>query len=131
MALTLFFDGQCPLCEKEISHLKKRNYNDVIAFVDINAAEFSQTYPDMDWDALNERIHAIDESGEVYIGLDATHKAWSLVGFPWLYASLRWPIIRFFADKAYLLFARNRYKISYWLTGKERCDKNCGVKNYD
>ncbi|MDT0596536.1 thiol-disulfide oxidoreductase DCC family protein [Glaciecola petra] len=122
MAFTIFYDGSCPLCAKEMNQLKRRNTQKQLAFVDIMQSSFSEEYPELDWQALNDRIHGMLEDGSMLIGLDATHKAWSLVGKGWLYAPLRWPIIRFFADKAYLVFARNRYRISYWVTGKQRSD---------
>jgi predicted DCC family thiol-disulfide oxidoreductase YuxK len=37
---------------------------------------------------------------------------------------LRWPIISWFADRAYNFFARHRYTISYLLTGQKR-GKQC------
>lgn len=128
MAFTLFYDGLCPLCEKEIKHLKKYDSQSNLRFVDIMADDFAEHYPQLDWKALDERIHGMCEDGTLLIGLDATHRAWSEVGKGWVYAPLRWPVIRFFADKAYILFAKNRYKISYWLTGKKRCETNCKVK---
>jgi len=127
MAFTIFYDGTCPLCEKEMNHLKKYNKEGNLAFVDIMQDDFAQQYPDLDWKALNDRIHGMCDDGTMLNGLDATHRAWSEVGKGWLYAPLRWPIIRFFADKAYLVFARNRYKISFWLTGKKPCNTNCKV----
>lgn len=127
-AFTIFYDGGCPLCEKEMRHLKKYNVEGKIAFVDIMHADFLNTYPTLDFNALNERIHGMLADGTMLIGLDATHKAWSLVGKGWIYAPLRWPVIKYFADKAYIMFARNRHKISYWLTGKKRCDSDCKIK---
>ena len=91
------------------------------------ANNFTTRFPWLDWQALNERIHAYDNDGKAYIGLDATYEAWRLLGYGWLYAPTRWPVIRFVADKAYLLFAKHRYKISYWLTGKEREKSPCQV----
>ncbi len=128
MAFTIFYDGTCPLCEKEMHHLQKYDKDGNLSFIDIMEDSFAQQYPDLDWQALNDRIHGMTEDGTMLIGLDATHRAWSEVGKGWLYAPLRWPVIRFFADKAYLVFAKNRYKISYWLTGKKRCETNCKVK---
>lgn len=129
MAFTIFYDGTCPLCEKEMNQLKKLNTEGNLSFVDIMDEQFSKNYPQLDFKALNDRIHGMCEDGSMLIGLDATHRAWSEVGRGWVYAPLRWPIIRFFADKAYLVFAKNRYKISYWLTGKQRCENNnCKVK---
>ncbi len=109
-------------------HLKKRNHNGQLAFVDITSDDFAERFPNLDWNALNERIHGMQEDGTMLIGLDVTHKAWSLVGYKWLYAVLRWPIIRIVADRAYLLFAKHRNTISYYLTGKKRCETNCRVK---
>lgn len=128
MAFTIFYDGQCPLCEIEMKHLKKRNTEGQLAFVDIMAEDFAKNYPDLDWHALDARIHGMTEDGNMLIGLDVTHKAWSLVGKGWIYAPLRWPGIRFFADKAYLVFAKHRNKISYWVTGKKRCESDCNIK---
>ena len=68
---------------------------------------------------------AIDENGNVFTGLDVTHKAWSLVGVGWLYAPLRWPVISTIADIGYKIFAKHRYQISYLLTGKKRSEDDC------
>ena len=86
--------------------------------------DFPERYPDLNLDDLNARIHGQLEDGTMITGLDVTHKAWSLVGVGWLYAPLRWPVIRWFADRFYIFFAKHRYRISYWLTGKERCEGN-------
>lgn len=129
MAFILFYDGLCPLCEKEMSHLMKRDKRQLIIFEDISLPTFSQRFPHLSIDELNARIHAQLEDGAMITGLDALHKAWSLVGVRWLYAPLRLPIIRWFADRLYLLFAKHRYKMSYWLTGKKRCESNrCNFK---
>ena len=128
MAFTLFYDGLCPLCEKEIKHLQKYNAQGNLSFVDIMANDFSERYPELDWQALDDRIHGMCEDGTMLMGLDAIHRAWSEVGKAWVYAPLRWPVLKFFADKLYILFAKNRHKISYWVTGKKRCEKECKVR---
>lgn len=128
MAFTIFYDGQCPLCDIEMGHLKKRNTKGQLAFVDIMSEDFASQYPDLNWQSLYDRIHGMNEDGTMLIGLDVTHRAWSLVGYSWLYAPLRWPIIRFFADKIYLVFAKHRNKISYLLTGKKPCETDCKTK---
>jgi len=121
--LTIFYDSFCPLCMAEMRHLKKRDETGRLGFVDINAEEFETDYPDMDKEALNARIHGLTDSGEVITGLDVTYHAWRLVGHGWLYAPLRWPVIKPLADMGYKWFAKNRYSISYYLTGKKRCDR--------
>lgn len=121
MKLTIFYDGFCPLCMWEMQKLKDLNRNQQLAFVDIQHPDFARLYPQLDWQALNNRIHALREDGSVVTGLDVTYLAWKAVGKGWVYAPLRWPVLRWFADFGYTLFARHRYRISYLLTGKKRC----------
>ena len=45
MKLTLFYDGMCPLCQKEMQHLIKYNTAGHLAFVDIMEPGFSEAYP--------------------------------------------------------------------------------------
>ncbi|MCH2454651.1 thiol-disulfide oxidoreductase DCC family protein [Idiomarina sp.] len=119
--LIIFFDGGCPLCVKEMRHLRKLDEKRQITFENINEPDFNQRYPQVNVAKANQYLHGQVSSGEMIYGLDVTHAAWSLVGKGWMIAPLRWPVIRWFADKAYLFFARNRNRISKLLTGKERC----------
>ncbi|MFT6422023.1 MAG: putative DCC family thiol-disulfide oxidoreductase YuxK [Thalassolituus sp.] len=125
--LTLYYDGQCPLCVAEVTQLMKRDKDQKMRMVDIQEPGFTERYPHIDPQAASDILHAEYPDGRIILGLDVAHQAWGLVGKGYLYAPLRWPVIRWFADKAYLWFARNRYKVSGWLTGKERCD-TCGPK---
>ncbi|WP_417447951.1 thiol-disulfide oxidoreductase DCC family protein [Idiomarina abyssalis] len=119
--LIIFYDGGCPLCVKEMRHLKRLDKEGRIQFENVNEPDFSQRYPQVDVAKANQYLHGQVSSGDMIYGLDVTHEAWSLVGKGWIIAPLRWPVIRWFADKTYLFFARNRNRISKLLTGKERC----------
>ncbi|BCO20440.1 MAG: DUF393 domain-containing protein [Pseudomonadota bacterium] len=122
--MIIFYDSYCPLCMAEMRHLKKRDKHNRLTLVDIQAPDFASRYPSLDWQALNARIHGMTDDGIVITGLDVTHLAWKAVGMGWLYAPLRWPGIRIIADGVYNIFAKHRYTISYWLTGKKRtCDR--------
>ena len=126
--LTVFYDGLCPLCVREMQQLAGLDKNDYLAFFDINRAELAQLHPDVDYSKANAYLHAKTDSGALITGLDVTYYAWKLVGRGWWLAPLRWPIIKLIADTAYLSFARNRYRISKWLTGRARCDQSCEIK---
>ncbi|WP_275069748.1 thiol-disulfide oxidoreductase DCC family protein [Pseudidiomarina insulisalsae] len=121
--LTLFYDGGCPLCVREMRHLKAldqaRGQN--LAFENIWASDFSQRFPHVDIAEANRILHAQTADGTMLYGLDVTHAAWSAVGRGWLTAPLRWPLLRWLADHGYLGFARYRNRISKLITGKERC----------
>ncbi|GEM75734.1 thiol-disulfide oxidoreductase DCC family protein [Vibrio sagamiensis] len=118
--LTIFFDGTCPLCVKEMQSLIRRDQKKQIITVDINSDAFAH-YPFIDKEKANTILHAITCQGELLLGLDAAHKAWQLVGLGWLYAPLRWWFVKPIADWFYVQFANNRYKISFLLTGSYRC----------
>lgn len=120
-ALTIFYDGYCPLCKLEMDKLRQLDKRQDIAFVDIQELTFHAQYPDLNKHTLNARIHGYLADGSLISGLDVTYLAWKLVGKGWVYAPLRWPMIKWFADIAYNLFAKHRYLISYLLTGKKRC----------
>lgn len=126
--LKLFYDGTCPLCVKEMAALKRHDHRNVIQIIDIYSNDFVD-YPDIDKSAANNVLHALDENKQLLLGLDVTYRAWQLVGKGWMYAPLRWPLVKPFADWFYLLFARNRYRISFWLTGTSRCmNRDCHRK---
>ena len=38
-------------------HLRKRDKHNKLTLVDIQSPSFAQTYPHLDWHALNARIH--------------------------------------------------------------------------
>jgi predicted DCC family thiol-disulfide oxidoreductase YuxK len=127
--LTLFYDGYCPLCLAEMSKLREYDKQGLLSFVDIHETDFALHFPLLSWQELNARIHGQLADGRLISGLDVTYLAWKLVGKGWVYAPLRWPIIAWLADRAYLFFARYRYQISYLLTGKKRLDttQNCAT----
>lgn len=120
--LTLFYDGFCPLCVREMAQLRQIDKQGALQLVDIQLAESQALYPQIDFAEARRILLALTADGRLLRGLDSTHAAWSAVGLGYRTAWLRWPVIRWFADKAYLYFAANRYRISYWLTGQARCD---------
>ncbi len=126
--LTLFYDSYCPLCVKEMTHLCKKDTRQQLSFEDIHQEDFASRFPDIDAEKANQILHAVNADGHLLLGLDATYAAWQAIGRGMLIAPLRWPIISVIADKCYRWFARNRYSISYWLTGQRRC-KRCSDIN--
>jgi len=120
MVLTIFYDGHCPLCSKEIRQLKAYDSNNRLSFEDINAIDFLQRYPYIDQLEANRLLHGQLSNGGMIYGLDVTCLAWKTVGrHRWL-SVLRWPVIRWFSDLIYLFFARHRNRISSFLISKDK-----------
>lgn len=120
--LTIFYDGTCPLCAKEMAALRKKDSNKNIKTVDIFSDDMVG-YPEIDITEANTILHALDQDRKLLLGLDGVHRAWQIVGKGWLYAPLRWPLIKPIADKLYRVFATHRFRFSLLLTGRSRC--NC------
>lgn len=125
--LTVFADGNCPLCMKEMIHLAKCDRQKRIRFIDINDAVSMRAYPNISYENAHSVLHGVVWSGETLLGLDVTHRDWTLVGKGYLTGFIRLPIIRVVADMVYLWFAKNRYKISRVLTRKESCGEGCQI----
>lgn len=122
MTFTVFYDGTCPLCSAEVDMLKNYDKEGRLNLENIHASDFSSRYPHIDVKAADRILHGQGPDGKVLLGLDVTAKAWKLVGKkPWIQV-LRWPIIRWFADKTYLFFAKHRMRISSLLMGNQVCD---------
>lgn len=124
--LTVFYDGRCPLCVKEMRYLATLNVQGHLAFFDIHDATLAQRHPDINFYRANAYLHGKTESGAIITGLDVTYYTWKLVGKGFWFAPLRWPIIKPLADICYRFFAKHRVRISHLLTRQPRCEQSCG-----
>lgn len=129
--LTIFYDGNCPLCATEMQALRRYDQHNRIQLEDIHQTDFGQRFPDIDKNKATNILHG-KLNGVTLLGLDVTCHAWRLVGKkPWI-ALLRFPIIKPFADMGYLFFAKHRTRISSILMGKKSCKNGqCGIKTAD
>jgi len=109
--LTIFYDGNCPLCSAEMRSLKKHDDNNVIKLVNLHNKNFNQLYPGININRAMQILHGSFQ-GESLLGLEVTHRAWTLVGKGFWVAPLTWPIIKPVSHWVYLLIARFRQPIS-------------------
>jgi predicted DCC family thiol-disulfide oxidoreductase YuxK len=130
LKLTMFYDSFCPLCVAEVEQLRSLDRRGDLRFVDIHAEDFATRWPHIDPVAADRVLHAQLADGSMLYGLDVSAEVWATVGkHRWL-RLLRLPVVRWFADLGYRLFARYRYSISFLLTGKRRCD-TCSLERTD
>ncbi|MFM2485318.1 thiol-disulfide oxidoreductase DCC family protein [Celerinatantimonas yamalensis] len=125
--LTIFYDGQCPLCVREMQKLAQVDKRHQLQLVDLNIAHFSENYPYIDTLKASRILHAQTQTGEILLGLDATWAAWQQVDKHRWIRLLRWPVIGWFADVGYWFFARYRYRFSRLILGQKTCDELCGL----
>lgn len=113
MALTILYDGDCPLCRREIATLLRLDRGrGRLAGVNIAAADFDPARYGLTREQAMGAIHAVGTDGAVVKGMDVFRRAYAAVGLGWLLAPTGWPLIKPIADRFYRWFARNRMRIS-------------------
>ena len=106
----VFFDGDCPLCRREIGLLKRLDRNDRLIFTDISQVGFDATGVGKDFDAVMRSIHGRDEKGVWYQGVEVFRQLYARIGFGKTVAFSRWPLIRHCLPVFYRMFAAWRYR---------------------
>jgi predicted DCC family thiol-disulfide oxidoreductase YuxK len=129
-ALTILYDGGCPLCLREVHFLQSRDRarNGAaprLAFVDIDAADYEPT----DWGGISYReamgrIHAVADDGTVLRDVAVFRGAYRLIGLGWLYAPTGWPLLGPLVDALYSLWAAARLR----LTGRPDLEQLCAAR---
>lgn len=130
-ALTLLYDGCCPLCLREVELLGRKDRQRhgeclKLAFVDIDQPEYNpDSYAGISYREAMGRIHAIDASGAVLRDVEVFRRAYELIGLGWLYAPTQWPLLRPMANLAYGVWATLRLRI----TGRPNLESLCQARN--
>ncbi len=115
----LFFDGECPLCAREVSGLRRLDRGrGRLVLTDIAAPDFDAEALGKNLRDLMARIHGRLPDGTWVEGVEVFRHAYRAVGLGWLLAPTGWPGLRRLFDAAYRVFARNRLR---W-TGRAACE---------
>lgn len=109
----VFFDGDCPLCVREIELLRKLDRRTQrIRFTDIQAPEFAPASVGLTFPELMRRIHGRLPTGELIEGTEVFRRLYAAVGFRRAVAFSRWPGVSQLLDAGYSLFAKNRLRVT-------------------
>jgi predicted DCC family thiol-disulfide oxidoreductase YuxK len=109
----VFFDGQCPLCRREIDLLRRLDRGrGKIRCTDIAGADFDPATLGVDRATLMARIHGRLPDGRLVEGVEVFRQLYAAVGFGWLVAATRLPGISHLLDGAYGVFAKNRLRLT-------------------
>lgn len=121
-SVEVFFDGGCPLCQREIGLLRRWDRKQKIRFTDISAPDFDAAAVGKTHAELMDQIYGRLPDGQFIRGVEVFRRLYSAVGFGPLVLLTRLPIISQLLDAGYYVFAKNRLR----LTG--RCDHGkCAV----
>ena len=119
----LLYDGQCPLCRREVAWLKLHDREGRLATEDISDPAFRAEKYGLTQDAVMGVMHGVMPDGRIVQRVAAIREAYRTVGLGWIVAPLTWPVIGWIADRAYGVFARNRVLLGR-LFGRS-CDGPC------
>ena len=76
MKPTMFYDGGCPICRREVAHYRRLDRAGRIRWVDITREPEALASIGIGYAAAMERLHAIDEQGQVVSGVSAFVTVW-------------------------------------------------------
>lgn len=125
-ALTLLYDGGCPLCVREVDFLRRKDLQEAMQFVDINALDYcSESWGGITYRQAMARIHAIDADGTVLKDVAVFRAAYHLIGLGWIYAPTTWPVVGPIVDWLYSLWARYRLPITRRPSLDKLCTERC------
>ena len=119
--LTVFFDQDCPLCNRTVLTL---NHFDILRRIDFRSAqEYAKQYPQlagMDMAVLLKDLYALDDEGRLYWGVETYRQVLLKMCYP---ALLGWllglPWVKRWAERIYRRIADNRVRIA--------CGADCPV----
>jgi predicted DCC family thiol-disulfide oxidoreductase YuxK len=122
--IEVFFDGDCPLCRREVDFLRRWDRRGKIRFTDISSPDFEAVSVGMTDEVLMAQIHGRLADGTWLRGVEVFRRLYAAIGLGSLVFLSRLPLISQVLEWGYAMFARNRLR----LTG--RCSANgCSVKS--
>jgi len=125
---TLLYDSECPFCRLEVDWLRRRDRRGRLGAIDIAADGFDAERFGLTQQQVVARLHGVCADGTVLEGMAAIRAAWRAAGLGWVMAPTGWPVLRWFADLGYRLFAR--YRVPLGRIFGRRCDSaRCDVAN--
>lgn len=122
----LLYDGECPLCIREVNFLTKKDAGrGIVDFVDIADENYDpRANAEIDFATAMGRIHGILADGTVIKNVEVFQRVYEELGMGWIYAITKVPILGAIADGLYGIWADWRLK----LTGRPDLDTVIAAK---
>lgn len=109
--ITVFYDGKCGLCTKEINYYRKIAPVGVFDWQDITVSMAGLTREGISLSDGLRWLHAKDSQGQLHVGVAAFILIWAqLKNWRWLAVLVGLPGVRSLAGWAYRRFANWRFQ---------------------
>ncbi len=103
--VSIFYDGACPLCTREIAHYRKLDQDKQVCWIDISDRSMPLQQHGLDYDTAMSRLHVLDKRQTMRSGVPAFLTLWEVLPYyRWLAriihvtrtaAILEWLYVRF------------------------------------
>ncbi len=105
--IKLLYDGECPLCVREVNFLHMRDAGrGLVAFVDIADENYNPSENGgVDFETAMGRIHAVLPDGTLVKNVEVFRRIYETLGMGWVYAVTKLPVIGAIADFIYGIWA--------------------------
>jgi predicted DCC family thiol-disulfide oxidoreductase YuxK len=105
--IKLLYDGECPLCVREVNFLRKRDAGrGKVTFVDIADDDYTpSSHGGIDFETAMGRIHAVLPDGTVIKNVEVFRRVYEILGMGWIYAATKLPVIGWIVDILYEIWA--------------------------
>jgi predicted DCC family thiol-disulfide oxidoreductase YuxK len=106
---TVYFDGACPVCRREIAHYRSRAGGESIAWVDASGCDEDALGPGLDRVRAMQRFHVRRPDGSLVSGAAAFAEIWrQLPGLRWAGRLASLPPVLAVLEAGYAFFLRVR-----------------------
>lgn len=75
----VYYNSACPVCNAGIEYQQRKlgDSSDAIEWIDVHSRNEAVCDLNQDLEAVRERLHVVDEAGELHVGADAFAELWS------------------------------------------------------
>ncbi len=118
--LTVFYDGACPLCRREIAFYQRRSGAEALDWVDVSGCSDDEVAPGLSKPTALARFHVRAADGKLESGGAAFARLWSsLPGFRTLGRTLQLPPLVWLLERGYRSFLLVRPRLQAWMAPKQ------------
>jgi predicted DCC family thiol-disulfide oxidoreductase YuxK len=112
--IKLLYDGQCPLCLREVDSLRRRDGGrGLVAFVDVADLTYDPAqHGGVEFETAMGRIHAVLADGTVIQNVEVFRRIYTVLGMGWIYAATGWPLVGPLVDGLYGVWADWRLRLT-------------------
>lgn len=124
----MLYDGQCPICQREINWLRSKNNQGKLGLIDITDEDFDAESYGTCFAELMAEIHGVYADGRLVKGVEVFCASYQAVGLGWLVAPMQWRLLRPVFDWLYRGFAKHRLPLGRLLGGRACDNGHCRIQ---